>query len=376
MKKVLITTESLTIGGVETALISLLDFLSKCNVEVDLFCLEKGALEDEFLKRTNVNIIPVSIPKNRIIYLIKKSLCVKSLLKKYSKIHNKKYDVAIAYYGLNNYSDLFAAAANASKKYIWVHYNFYEHLKISNKKFLMKLRNKFLKSKFVHFDKIVPVSISGEEGFKKVFSGFDEKLFVINNLIDVNSIRNKALEKNVKLSGSKKLVYSGRLEEYKRVDKLICEFAKAKKHLKDIKLYIIGDGSAKKDLEELVNKLNLKKDVIFLGFLKNPYPYINTADIVVSASSSETYSIAILEALTLKKYFISAHNSGADDAFYNTNNGNEKNGVVCDLNEINNYIIKYFENSDSLVPDFDILKENKKITKKIKNLLDIKEKTK
>ena len=149
--KVLITTQSLIMGGIETALLSLLKFLHECQVEVDLYALEGGVLLDEFKKLNNVNIISVKVPKNKIIYRVMKNLRCTSLYKAYQKQHTKEYDAAIAFYGINNYSDLYAAAAKAKKKLIWVHMNFDILYHRSNYKGIMKIRNKIMQKKFQYF---------------------------------------------------------------------------------------------------------------------------------------------------------------------------------------------------------------------------------
>ncbi len=359
-KKILITTQSLIMGGAEKALLSLIDFLKNYDVEIDLYVLEKGILLNDYENLTKVNMIPIKLPKSQKIYRINKNLLCKSLLHKYQKLIDKEYDIAIAYYGINNYSDMYAAACKAKKKFIWVHNNFENLYKLSNHKFLVKLRNMIIKKKFKYFDYIVPVSITAKEGFLNVFNDYEKKMIVINNIIDLKKLSDN--EENVeKLGGNKKLLYVGRLTKTKAVDVLIKEFILVLKDVPDVKLYIIGDGEEKNNLEMLVKNNNLEEYVIFLGSKNNPYPYMKQADAIVTASKSEAYSVTLIESLALKKYFISYHNEGAKDIFKNTNQENIQNGILCNEIDMHDKIIEFLKNRDNFQPDFDIEKFNDNI---------------
>ncbi len=370
-KKILITTESLVMGGVETALLSLIKTLKKYDVDIDLFVLERGVLNDEFEKLTKVNIIDAGLPKNKLISRIMKTLLCKSIYKKYRKNNNKKYDIAIAFYGINNYCDLYAAAANAKQKFIWVHNNFETLYNISKIKFIMKLRNILMAKKFKYFDYIIPVSENTKKEFSHIFKNYDEKLFVINNIFDMDRLQMKNENLDLELKGKYKLMYVGRLAKVKNIETLIYEFEKVKREILDVKLYIIGDGNEREKLENIVKKKNLINDIIFLGNQNNPFKYMNQADILLSASKMEAYSINSLEALALKKYFISADNNGAEDIFYLTNKANLNNGIICKPKFIHKHIIYYLQNKDKFRPNFDMNNANKEIEDQLKRIFDL-----
>ena len=82
-----------------------------------------------------------------------------------------------------------------------------------------------------------------------------------------------------------------RLEKVKGIEFLI-------RAVKDFQLLIIGDGSERKNLENLVKKLNLKERVNFLGEIPNEKipEYLAAADCFVLPSLKEGFGIAILEA--------------------------------------------------------------------------------
>lgn len=94
----------------------------------------------------------------------------------------------------------------------------------------------------------------------------------------------------------KKLITVSRLSGEKRVDFLITIMT----YLKDnYDLTIVGDGPDKKTLENLVKKLNLEKNVKFLGWINNEkLPLLlKEYDLFISASDYETFGIIYLEAL-------------------------------------------------------------------------------
>ena len=370
MKKILITTQSLGMGGVETALLALLKALSKYDISIDLFVLEQGILSKEFNNLTKVNIIPVKIPKNKIFYRINKNLFHKHLIKKYNRLLNQNYDIAIAFYGINNYCDLYAAASHAKTKYIWVHNNFATITNLSKHKFIYKIRNLIIKKKFKYFDYIIPVSESAKQGFINTFHKYQEKLVVVNNIIDLTRLEGRY--EKISLKGTNKMIYVGRLDSAKCVDNLIKEASLVINSLEDTYLYIVGDGPQKEALNQLVESLNLSSHVIFLGNQNNPFKYMEQADLILSASKNEAYSINTLEALAMHKYFISADNEGAQDIFYNTNKADLNNGIVCKSQHIHDYALNYFKNKSTFHPNFDIKKANINIEKEIVKLFNIK----
>lgn len=369
-KRVLITTESLKTGGVETALLALLKELKKCDVTVDLYVVEKGELLEEFENLTSVQVIDSGIPKNKILYRIFKTLRCKGLYRRYQKQHQKEYDAAIAFYGINNYADMFVAAARAKKKYIWVHTNYHSIVEISRHKWILKMRNKIMGKKFSCFDEVIPVSESAKKGFLQEFPSY-QNVHVINNLIGIERFAHKKDACEMDGIKSNKLLYVGRIDSTKNVEGLILEFEKVLEELPDSILYICGDGPLKSDMVALAESKNLKKKVVFLGRQSNPFKYMDRCDIFVTASLHEANSITNLEVLALKKYYVSANNEGAEDIFYLNNHGDKNNGIVCAPEEMHQHIIYYLKNKKKFKPNFDISSFNQKNLKEILALFGI-----
>lgn len=89
-----------------------------------------------------------------------------------------------------------------------------------------------------------------------------------------------------------------RLESVKGIDLLIEAMGKGGLPEVNCRLVIIGDGSERKNLEDLAKRLNLKGRVRFLGQISNEEipEYLVAADCFVLPSREEGFGIALLEA--------------------------------------------------------------------------------
>jgi len=95
---------------------------------------------------------------------------------------------------------------------------------------------------------------------------------------------------------NKVFIAVGRLVEQKGFNTLINAFESVEKQT-GAKLIILGDGKEKKNLVKLRQDLSLTDSVSFVGFVKNPYKYINNADVFVLSSLWEGFGNVVAEAL-------------------------------------------------------------------------------
>jgi len=95
------------------------------------------------------------------------------------------------------------------------------------------------------------------------------------------------------------IIFVGELKQVKGVKYLIKAFKIINQKVPKAKLFLIGDGKQKKELEELVEKLNLKQNVVFVGKVMNEDvpEYMVASDIFVLSSLSEGLPVTILEAM-------------------------------------------------------------------------------
>ena len=85
------------------------------------------------------------------------------------------------------------------------------------------------------------------------------------------------------------------------------------KRFKDVGLFIIGEGEEKVNLENLVNKLNIKNYVYFLGGLPKARCYICNFDVFVLPSLFESLPVSIIEAYAEKRPVIASKVGGVPE---------------------------------------------------------------
>jgi glycosyltransferase involved in cell wall biosynthesis len=88
----------------------------------------------------------------------------------------------------------------------------------------------------------------------------------------------------------------GRLQKQKDFPTLIQAFAKLRQQ-KPIRLMILGEGSERSHLESLVQEMDIAEDVVFPGFVSNPYAYIAQATVLVLSSAWEGFGNVLVEAM-------------------------------------------------------------------------------
>jgi glycosyltransferase involved in cell wall biosynthesis len=62
-------------------------------------------------------------------------------------------------------------------------------------------------------------------------------------------------------------------------------------------LIILGEGEARKSLERLAERLGVRNDVDFPGFIKNPFPYMRNCTVFVLSSRFEGLPGALIQAM-------------------------------------------------------------------------------
>ncbi len=130
--------------------------------------------------------------------------------------------------------------------------------------------------------------------------GVDEnKTVVINNGVDVERLQHLSHEPlHYDLpSNCINVVSVGHLTNQKGHDLLIKALAALDRD--DVVIHIAGRGPLKEDLIALSEKLGVRKQVVFHGFMQNPFPLIRACDLFVLASRFEGYPNALVEARTI-----------------------------------------------------------------------------
>ena len=366
-KKVLFYNGSLRMGGIERVLVEVLQNLDRSNLDIDL------VIEDGI---RSLNVFEKDIPKDIKLYYLKPEAVIKktdfyrqnrknifykimyNLMMAYEGyikkqnlkkiVKDKHYDVVIDFdMGLSKQIDL----VDAKKKIAWVHSSI-------EKWYVKENRIKRLGERLKKYDKIVTICDAMKESTEKLYPLLKEKIIRIYNPFNFERIIENSKEKvdeNLKEYYEKDFIVSVmRLtENSKDFDTLISGFKLAKEKGGKEKLYILGEGSDREKIEEKIKKEGMENEIILLGNVKNPYPWIKKAKILVHSSRFEGLPTVLLEGLILDKIVISSDcPTGPREILENGEIGYLYN--IGDYKKLGELIVKNLENSDI---DLDLVRE-------------------
>ena len=122
---------------------------------------------------------------------------------------------------------------------------------------------------------------------------------------------------------SRMLISVGKLIDEKGFDKLINVMKLVNKKDKSIKLSIVGEGSSRKRLENLVVENNLNRFVNFYGTIEKSElieEYLNSS-LFVSCSERESFCLSLMEAMTVGVPAVAFYEESLSDVIKNDING-------------------------------------------------------
>ncbi|MGM0769382.1 MAG: glycosyltransferase [Pseudomonadota bacterium] len=134
-----------------------------------------------------------------------------------------------------------------------------------------------------------------------------KSLRVITNPCPVEQIQAMARDNDPDIPSAPYIVNVARLVPQKGHALLLEAFAKARiPH----QLVIVGEGPLRQELEEKARSLGIADRVLFAGKRKNPYPWMQRADLFVLASEYEGLGIVLTEALACGTPILSTDSRG------------------------------------------------------------------
>lgn len=155
-----------------------------------------------------------------------------------------------------------------------------------------------------------------------------KKITVIENGLDQPLIKkltpafSRKLRQSLKISPADLVVGSvGRLYIEKNQQLLISALPQIKEKIPQVKLLLVGDGPYRPALESLVSRLNLTDSVIFAGWQRETYKYLQLMDIYVLPSWYEGHPGSILQAWLMKLPVVATKVSGSKDLVIDGKNG-------------------------------------------------------
>lgn len=136
-------------------------------------------------------------------------------------------------------------------------------------------------------------------------------------------IQIKSVRDELGMDNSLALVCVARLHEEKGHRYLLQAFSELQRSGMKAKLYLVGAGPERLNLNALVQQMRLSQDVRILGWRDDALAVIAAADIIVHPSLQEALPSAVIEALILERPVIATNVSGVRDLL-----GENEHGIV------------------------------------------------
>lgn len=358
MKKILIASNSLNLGGIETSLINLLKKINTKKYEITLVLERKEGIFLEDVPH-GIKIIEYRPYSSKNI-IIQKS---KNMLKKIKWIikNHKKYDASVCY-STYSYPCGFLARTSSRNKILFVHADYYQLFD----KDVYKTKKFFNKIKIKKYNHVVFVSNESREKIQEFFPKYKSKMITINNLIDNNKIKKMAEEKvNDIVKTKNTLLFLGRLDEDQKKVSRILEIAKKLKK-ENIEFWLLGDGPQRSKYEIQISNDKLK-NVKILGLKKNPYPYLKMCDYLLLVSDYEGFPVVYNESIILNKPIITTVD--VSDDYINIS---KRFGIICEKNidDISEKIKQALNNKFIIKEQVNFDKLNEKRINQIQDLFE------
>lgn len=314
MKKIIFTIDKLKRGGIQNVLIRYANGFSKSvKYNVEILLKDEYEKDNDMLKEFNREVKisylrPISLvklrdkhrenKKNSLISKVIMSLilpCEKFITKRnLEKFFVKNKDVA--------------AIVDVQGSF-WNYINEIKIPKIGmvhiDPKGSFKKNPKIKEKRAKSFNKTILISEDMVSDYLECYPFAKEKIVQIYNPIDIDDIKKKGEDsseltlKELELLKEEYLIAVSMLNKRKARDELIKVFKNIiDKGFKE-KLFILGDGPERKNLEQLVKELKLEDKVLFLGMKSNPFIWMKNAKFLVHPSYSEGFGYVLAEAMAV-----------------------------------------------------------------------------
>ena len=322
MKKILFYTNGVGLGGVERIILEILKEINKnkFDIKLGLQYQDQNIFENEISKKVEYKyMLPQEIIDKSLYYRSKKKnifyKLMYSFMLKYEKyIIKKNYlefskdrDIVIDFKSGDFLKLINLKNGNNKKRICWIHGEITKLNRYQERK--NKLKNQLKKC-----NKIICICNEMRDNIIKEIPEVKEKLQVIYNPFNIDRIKNQSnnilnlSNEEKKLLNEKYIIMVSRLDNnQKDILTLIKAFSLYLEKDSDLKLYLLGEGPDRKRIEEKIKEKNLEDKILLLGMKKNPYPWINNAELLVHSSKYEGLPTVLIEALILRKVVISTN---------------------------------------------------------------------
>ena len=373
-KKIIFRHRSMEMGGIETVLLNILNYLDYGKYEVVLLLNYK---QGEFLHRVPKEVKILSVGENsenfsnthfvKLFQKAKRRLKY-SFFERYPQLFYRKhqlldfdFEVAFSHYMLK---DVHNSPNKKSKKIYWIHGD------LRNSGFGVKQNNNFV-DLMQKFDTGIFVSNHGKNIVEKHWNIELKNAQVIYNPLEIDKILIQASEAVEERFKNIDFISVGRLFSAKGFKDLVEAHHQLINDGYKIKTVIIGDGIQRTELELLIKKHHIADSFSLYGFSENPIKYIKESRYFVLPSYSESYPMVIGEALCLNKPILSTNVGGISEMVQENRNGILFNPGKEDLYKTMKLVLsepsleKKFSRHDSLV---ELKEKNSRIFQQLDHL--------
>ncbi len=309
--KVLETIRQGKVGGGESHLVSLVDYLDKSAYEPVVLSFTDGPMINR-LRQSGIKCYVISTEKAFNMNVWDQ---VKQIIK------NEQIDIVHAH-GTRAYTNVLwpAHSLNIPVMYTVHGWSFHEDQHV-----LIKRMRVFIENMLVnHAQLTISVSETNQSSGRRYMPGLSS--VVINNGIDLHRFDPDRTYKDIRAEfGIPKDVilfgYISRITKQKDPIGMIDAFSRVLAHTKDIRLLMIGEGDLQEQAMERVKELALTSYVYFDNFRQDVPELLNGIDIYCLPSLWEGFPIGLLEAMAMGKAVIATNVDGSKEIIQSHNNG-------------------------------------------------------
>ena len=295
MKKIKILMLHLNYGGVEKQTITMAnELVNKYDIEIVSFYKISDKPAYNIDKRIKINYLYNNLPnreefKNalkhfRIIKTFKEGIkAIKTLYNKKKLVIKEilKNDADIYFSTRTEYGKLLSKYGNKNKLKLTQEHNFFDDDKY----------RKEIVSGYKNLDYVVVISKYHEDMYNEWFKNTNVKIVRIENILEEKQDKFSKLNNNA-------IIAVGRLNFIKDFLSLIEVMKYAVIDNPKLKLYLLGDGEEKENIEEKIREYKLERNIIMPGFVSSEEvkEYELKSDIYIMTSLRECFPMVLLEA--------------------------------------------------------------------------------
>ena len=235
------------------------------------------------------------------------------------QVLSSEYDVAISFLEGTPLKFHAIGKPKAKRHYSWVHcdlYNFpYEKGQFRNEQEELNAYNSM--------DEVICVAKDTERAFQKRFPTCKSTVRTIYNPVDITKVQSKGNTCTIENKDFTVLCL-GRISPPKKFDRVVRVAALLKAKGLPIHFQIMGQGELKSEIEQMIKDYGVQDRVVIKPFQSNPFPYVKAADVLLSSSVAEGFSLVICEAMALGTPVISTRTAGPVEILQ------DKYGLLCE----------------------------------------------